>query len=116
MTTYFFEDPTIDLDMIINNKFLKKFSEEELSDMLQVTSRKLESVDNWEPEKLQEVLNGLLIELDKKPAELFSIIRIALSFAPFSPALPLTMDVLGKNIVLARLHKVVTALEAPNNN
>lgn len=111
ITGYFFADPEIDLNMIINNKFLKKFSEEELSDMLQITSRKLESIDNWSPDALQEALNGLLIELDKKPAELFSVIRIALSFAPFSPALHLTMDVLGKNVVLARLQKVVTALE-----
>jgi len=111
MTTYFFEDPEIDLDLIANNKFLKKFSEEELSDMLQISSRHLESLDNWQPEKIQEVLNGLLIELDKKPAELFSIIRIALSFAPFSPALDLTMNILGKNIVLARLQKAATALE-----
>lgn len=111
MTAYFFEDPNIDLDMVVNNKFLKKFSEEDLSDMLQVTSRKLESIDDWSPEVLQEALNGLLIELDKKPAELFSIIRIALSYAPFSPALHLTMDVLGKNIVLARLQKTATALE-----
>lgn len=111
MTTYFFEDPNIDLDTVVNNKFLKKFSEEDLSDMLQVTSRKLESIDDWSPEVLQEALNGLLIELDKKPAELFSIIRIALSYAPFSPALHLTMDVLGKNVVLARLQKTATALE-----
>ena len=56
-------------------------------------------------------LNALLTELDKKPAELFSVIRIALSFAPFSPALHLTMDVLGKNATLARLQKTATALE-----
>lgn len=111
MTTYFFEDPEIDLDLIVNNKFLKKFSEEELSDMLQAASRQLESLDSWQPEELQEALNSLLVELDKKPAELFSIIRIALSFAPFSPALHLTMNVLGKNVVLARLQRVATALE-----
>lgn len=111
MTGYFFTDPEVDLAMLVNNKFLKKFSEEELSDMLQITSQKLESLDDWSPETLQEVLNGLLAELDKKPAELFSIIRLALSFAPFSPALHLTMDVLGKNVVLARLQKTATALE-----
>lgn len=111
MTAYFFQDPTIDLNMIINNKFLKKFSEEELSDMLQLTSSKLEKVDNWTENDLQDTLNELLAETGKKPAELFSIIRIALSYAPFSPALHLTMHVLGKNTTLARLQKTVTALE-----
>ena len=111
MTSYFFTDPTIDLDVLVNNKFLKKFSEEELSDILMATSRKLETIKDWNPNTIQSTLNALLTELDKKPAELFSVIRIALSFAPFSPALHLTMDVLGKNTTLARLQKTATALE-----
>ncbi len=111
MTAYFFTDPIIDLTMITQNKFLKKYSEEELSDMLQFASRKLEALESWTPDLLQETLNNMLTDLNKKPAELFSIIRIALSYAPFSPALHLTMHVLGKNIVLARLQKTITALE-----
>ncbi len=111
MTSYFFTDPTIDLDVLVNNKFLKKFSEEELSDILMATSRELETIEDWNPDTIQSTLNALLTELDKKPAELFSVIRIALSFAPFSPALHLTMDVLGKNTTLARLQKTATALE-----
>ncbi len=111
MTSYFFTDPEIDLNLLVNNKFLKKFSEEDLSGMLMAASRKLEDLNTWNPESLQIALNELLAELDKKPAELFSVIRIALSFAPFSPALHLTMDVLGKNVTLARLQNTATALE-----
>ncbi len=110
MTSYFFVDPTIDLNMVTGNKFLKKFSEEELSTMLQLTVEKLKGAD-WTQNNLQNLLNQLLEETNKKPAELFSIIRIALSYAPFSPALHLTMEVLGKNIVLARLQKTIAALE-----
>ena len=102
MTTYFFENPTVDLEMITGNKFLKKFSEDELSDMLMLTSRKLETIQDWNADNLQAALNELLEETGKKPAELFSVIRIALSFAPFSPALHLTMNVLGKNLTLYR--------------
>ena len=43
-------------------------------------------------------------ETGKKPAELFSLIRIAVSFAPFSPALHLTLEALGKDRVLSRLN------------
>ncbi len=111
MTEYFFADPAIDLEMITQNKFLKKYSEEELSDLLQFSSRKLQKLSDWNPDTLQNTLNELLVETEKKPAELFSIIRIALSYAPFSPALHLTMNVLGKNTVLARLQKTITALE-----
>lgn len=111
MTTYFFQDPEVDLGMITGNKFLKKFSEDELSEMLMLASRKLEQVENWDAEALQQALNELLAETGKKPAELFSVIRIALSYAPFSPALHLTMAVLGKNTTLSRLQTTATALE-----
>ncbi len=111
MTTYFFQDPEIDLNLITDNKFLKKFSEEEISTMLQQTVTKLKKLDDWSEDNLQNALNELLTETNKKPAELFSAIRIALSYAPFSPALHLTMHVLGKNTSLARLQNTITALE-----
>lgn len=106
MTTYFFEDPRIDLDMLINNKFLKKLSEAELENLLKQSIAKLTNLKDWNADTLQEALNELLAETGKKPAELFSLIRIAISFAPFSPALNLTMEVLGREITLARLNAV----------
>lgn len=110
MTTYFFEDPIINTDMIFSNKFLKKISEEELSELLQISAQKIESCE-WNPESLQNTLNNLLEETQRKPAELFSLIRISLSYAPFSPALHLTLDTLGKNTSLSRLHQTITAIE-----
>lgn len=110
MTNYFFADPKIDLEMIAGNKFLKKFSEEELSTLLQQTVQKIKDVE-WNEGSLQLALNELLAETTKKPAELFSVIRLALSYAPFSPALHLTMDVLGRDTTLARLQETVSALE-----
>ena len=110
MTGYFFEDPKLDLDMLLSNKFLKKLSESELEDLLKKTIVKLDNLKLWDANTLQNALNELLAETGKKPAELFSLIRIALSFAPFSPALNLTMEVLGKEITLSRLNAVARAL------
>ncbi len=110
MTNYFFEDPTIDLSQIIDNKFLKKFSEAEIEDLLKKSIAKLSSVENWDENTLQDALNELLAETEKKPAELFSLIRLSLSFAPFSPALNLTLKVLGKDLSLARLNAVARAI------
>lgn len=110
MTTYFFEDPRIDLDKLINNKFLKKLSESELENLLKQSITKLTEIKNWNAANLQESLNELLAETGKKPAELFSLIRIAISFAPFSPALNLTMTVLGREITLARLNAVARSI------
>ena len=110
MTDYFFKDPVIDLEMLLQNKFLKKLSESELEDLLKRTIAKLADLESWTADSLQEALNALLAETGKKPAELFSLIRIALSFAPFSPALNLTMEVLGKETSLARLNAVASSI------
>lgn len=110
MSAYFFSDPEIDLDFLINNKFIKKMSEAEIEDLIKTAVQKLSKVDSWDADSLQRALNELLVETGKKPAELFSLIRIAISFAPFSPALNLTMEVMGRETTLARLNVVASAI------
>lgn len=110
MTGYFFVDPKIDLEQITGNKFLKKLSESELIELMTMTIERLNDVDDWSEENLQNELNELLAKSGKKPAEYFSLVRIAVSFAPFSPALHQTLSVLGREKVLARLNNVRTAL------
>ena len=110
MTTYFFEDPTIDLTMITDNKFLKKFSESEIEELLKLSIAKLSALTEWTADNLQNALNDLLLETSKKPAELFSLIRLGLSFAPFSPALNLTLEVLGREASLARLNALARTI------
>ena len=109
MTAYFFADPRIDLEMMLNNKFLKKLSESEQEDLLKQTISSLTSIKEWTPDSIQDALNQLLESTNRKPAELFSLIRLAISFAPFSPALNLTMDVLGREVVLSRLNAAARA-------
>ena len=109
MTTYFFEDPKVDMDMITSNKALKKLSEHEVCELLRKSVAKLSDVKDWTAENLQAALNELLEETGQKPMTLFGLIRLSVSFAPFSPALHDTLHVLGKNTSLARLNAVVTA-------
>lgn len=110
MTEYFFADPKVNIELIINNKFLKKFSESEIEDLLKVSIKKLTGLDVWDADHLQDALNELLIETNKKPAELFSLIRIAVSYAPFSPALNLTLNVLGREASLTRLNAAARSI------
>jgi glutamyl-tRNA synthetase len=109
MTSYFFVDPTVDMTMIESNKALKKLSEEEIQAILHQAITKLQDVDDWTAEKLQNALNELLESSGLKPAQLFGLIRLSVSFAPFSPALHDTLSVLGRERSLARLNAVVTA-------
>ena len=110
MTGYFFADPAFDIEQLLNNKFVRKLSEQEMTDLLQLTIDKLQALKTWNETTIKETLNNLLVETGKKPAELFSLIRISVSFAPFSPALDLTLNVLGKDVTLARLNKVKQSL------
>lgn len=110
MTSYFFEDPEIDVNQFTSNKFLKNFSEAEIENLLKQAVAKLSAVAAWDANALQDTLNELLAETGKKPAELFSLIRLALSFAPFSPALNLTLEVLGREVSLARLNAAARAI------
>ena len=111
MTAYFFSDPIVRLDLLTGNKFLKNLSETELAALLSTVQGKLASLPSWDESSLQEALNALLGETGEKPAELFSLIRISVSFAPFSPALNLTLSVLGREKSLARLSSVISALK-----
>lgn len=108
MTDYFFVSPTVDMDMITNNKALKKLSEHEIVTLLRQSIEKLRKVTEWTPENLQNALNELLAESEQKPATLFGLIRLSVSFAPFSPALHDTLSVIGREATLARLNAVIT--------
>lgn len=112
MTSYFFSDPKITLDLVLKNKFLKKLSETELANLLELSVSELEKINekDWTEEALKDSLNSLLEKSMKKPAELFSLIRLAVSFAPFSPALNLTLAVLGRDASLARLRALKIAI------
>ena len=104
---YVFSDNNI---FIRQNKFIKKLSETEQRDLLSAVIEKLQDETDWSANHLQAILNDLLTQTGKKPAELFSLIRIALSYADFSPALHLTMNVLGKDRTLARLNATRSAI------
>ncbi|MDR1196830.1 MAG: glutamate--tRNA ligase [Candidatus Nomurabacteria bacterium] len=102
LSEYFFATPTLDLKMLENDKQLKKISRTEQVEMLEKTIAKLETTD-WEIAKIQSSLNELLEITDSKPMILFSLIRYCLTWAAFSPALPETMALLGKNQTISRL-------------
>ena len=106
LSTYFFEEPTPNWSMVDDNKQLKKFSRDELASMLQQAVSAFESSE-FDAESLQETLNQLLETTGQKPGILFSMIRLAVSWAPFSPALNDTLATLGKQTTLNRLQRAI---------
>jgi glutamyl/glutaminyl-tRNA synthetase len=109
LTNFFFEDLPLDMNLIDGSKQLKKFDHAELKTMLEQTKTSLEQSD-FSAEDLTDRLNALLESTGQKPGILFSLIRIATTQAPFSPALADTLHVLGKDRSLTRLDRQLAAL------
>jgi glutamyl-tRNA synthetase len=105
LSEYFFARPKPDWTMIDANKQLSRLTRPQQLQLLEVARQKLDQVspDEWTAANLQNALNQLLIETDSKPQVLFCIIRFALTWAAFSPGLPETMQLLGRDETLARL-------------
>ncbi len=110
LTNYFFEEPRPNWDMLADNKQLKKLTTDEQKTLLETTRDALLEVRSWNADELQASLNQLLETTGEKPGILFSLVRLAVSWAPFSPALPDTLAVLGKESTLRRLETALAAL------
>lgn len=108
LTDYFFTEPDINWSMITDNKQLSKLTKDEITDLLQTSFDELFKSD-FDPKSIQNTLNSLLEITGQKPGILFSLIRIAISWAPFSPALNETLSVLGKEVALSRISSALRA-------
>lgn len=109
LTSYFFEEPTVNWELTASNKQLNKLSNDERRELLQAASAALEASE-FTAEAIQETLNQLIETTGQKPGILFSLIRLAVSWAPFSPALNDTLAVLGKDTVQKRLQVAIDSL------
>lgn len=110
LTSYFFEEPTPDWTMAWENKQLKKLSTDETAQLLQQAREALEKSE-FSSAAIQQTLNQLLEVTGQKPGTLFSLIRLAVSWAPFSPALPDTLAAIGKEVAIGRLDRALATLQ-----
>jgi glutamyl-tRNA synthetase len=108
LSSYFFEEPTPDWTLVDDNKQLKKHDHSHLVELLRAAHTAF-ATSEFTPEALQDTLNQLLETTDQKPGVLFSLIRLAVSWAPFSPALNDTLAALGRETVVSRLQKAIDA-------
>ncbi len=108
LTSYFFEEPTPDWSMVDANKQLAKLGREEQINLLNAAKTSL-ATSEFDAESIQNTLNALLETTGQKPGILFSLIRLAVSWAPFSPALNDTLATLGRDTVIARIEQSIDA-------
>ncbi len=109
LTTFFFEDLPINTELISGAKSLQVLEKSRLIELLTISLEKLNDT-SFEIQDLTNCLNDLLASTNSKPAELFSLLRIATTQAPFSPGLAETMAVLGKERSLDRIKQQIETL------
>ena len=100
------------MELINSNKQLKKLSENERCELLETARHELATLTDWTPELVQIRLNELLEITGQKPGILFSLIRIIITWAPFSPQLNDTLALIGRERTLARLERGIAAFSA----
>lgn len=110
LCSFFFIEPKPDLKLIESNKQLTKFANHQLAGWLRQSQHALEQT-NFSVSALTQCLNSLLIQTQQKPRVLFSLIRVATTWAPASPSLAETIAVLGREKTLPRLSKAASLLE-----
>jgi glutamyl/glutaminyl-tRNA synthetase len=106
LTDYFFTEPTTDWSLLESNKQLSKLSQDDINSLLNAAISALENSE-FDADSIQNALNSLLETTGQKPGILFSLIRLAVSWAPFSPALNQTLEALGKETTLRRLQSAI---------
>lgn len=110
LTSFFFEEPTVNLSLIKENKQLGKLSNEEIKYLLTAAQNKLHASD-FSEESITNSLNELLEETGQKPGILFSLIRISTTWAQFSPGLAESLSLLGKDTTIARIKNTINILD-----
>jgi glutamyl-tRNA synthetase len=106
ITNYFFEEPSVNWEMIAENKQLEKLERAEIINILTMAKTAL-TASEFDSASIQQTLNALLEKTGQKPGILFSLIRLAVSWAPFSPALNDTLAAIGKQATIKRLEKAI---------
>ena len=110
LTEFFFVDLPVNLGLISSNKQLKNFDREKLKNLL-ISSEQALRTTNWHNEEIKNCLNKLLDQNQQKPGVLFSLIRIATTQSPASPALAESLEILGKEKCLDRIQQQINALD-----
>lgn len=107
LTSYFFEEPPQDMQLITDNKQLKKLTRDDINHLLLKVKTQLEGISDWSPDTIQSTLNQLLEDTGEKPGVLFSLVRIVTTWAPFSPQLNDTLALIGKQKTIDRLQRML---------
>lgn len=107
LTEMFFKD-TVHYD----EAAMEVLQEEQVPEVLQVFTDKLLQIDDFNKENVKAQIKATQKETGYRGKKLFMPIRVATSGQSHGPELPLTIELLGKEVVVKRLDEVLKKLGA----
>jgi glutamyl-tRNA synthetase len=112
--TAFFFSPT--LNYAASGLLAKRMKRAQSLEGLRRAYDMLASLPEWYAAAMEASLRALVEELELKPIQLFTAIRVAVTGRTVSPPLFETIEVLGRSTTLARLEDAITRLSALPEN
>jgi glutamyl-tRNA synthetase len=95
-------------DVIFDEGNEEKLTDQETQKVLKSATNSLESVINWNHQEIENALRiALLEEMGLKPRIAFSPVRIAITGSHISPPLFESMELLGRERSMKRLHSAI---------
>lgn len=89
----------------------KVLAEEQVVEVLQVFTDKLIHLDEFTAEQIKEQIKATQKETKHRGKKLFMPIRVATTGQTHGPELPKAIELLGKDVVIARLDRVLNDIE-----
>src|SRR5699024_898933 len=89
---------------------MEVLSEEQVQEVLQVFTDQLIHLDEFEKDAIKAEIKATQKETKQRGKRLFMPIRVATTGQTHGPELPLAIELLGKEVVLARLDKILNEL------
>jgi glutamyl-tRNA synthetase len=97
-------------DINDNDLIVKDAEPDEVKKILQFALWDLEQLQEWERDKLNQLFVDLADRLDKKIREVLAPMFVAISGKSVSPPLFASMEILGRDIVRARVRHAINLL------
>ncbi len=105
---YFFSDKCAEYD----EKSVKKHFKASTADLLAQIKIEFEKVEIWDAENIQAVINQVLESSGLKLGKVAPPIRIAVTGSASSPSIDITLELIGKTLVLTRLDAAIHYIES----
>lgn len=100
---YFYQE-----EVIYDDEAVKKHLTTDAKKLLKVLHEHLCHQNDWEADRLQTCINNVCAELNIKLGALAQPLRVCVTGSSSSPSIDVTLALLGRERVLARLHRALT--------